>query len=202
MFNTVNAKLNQLMESLRDISEKDGPYFKENAESFLYTAYNRLTFDRIRGNALPGNNIDIDKTIREFKTKIKEPFFNALLTEISDAMNIADKEVRAFDVFKTVDNSTKLQKFDMLKDLVQSYGNEQRSTFKNEENVAPPLFTFSGDVDPSINYFLADFELCLTQLKKEQNEKISIMIKEKKKLMSNEFDSYRHHHHSVLSSVY
>ena len=180
MFNTVNAKLNQLMESLRDISEKDGPYFKENAESFLYTAYNRLTFDRIWGNALPGNNIDIDKTIREFKTKIKEPFFNALLTEISDAMNIADKEVRAFDVFKTVDNSTKLQKFDMLKDLVQSYGNEQRSTFKNEENVAPPLFTFSGDVDPSINYFLADFELCLTQLKKEQNEKISIMIKEKK----------------------
>ena len=180
MFNTVNAKLNQLMESLRDISEKDGPYFKENAESFLYTAYNRLTFDRIRGNALPGNNIDIDKTIREFKTKIKEPFFNALLTEISDAMNIAGKEVRAFDVFNTVDNSTKLQKFDMLKDLVQSYGNEQRSTFKNEENVAPPLFTFSVDVDPSINYFLADFELCLTQLKKEQNEKISIMIKEKK----------------------
>ena len=95
-------------------------------------------------------------------------------------MNIAGKEVRAFDVFNTVDNSTKLQKFDMLKDLLQSYGNEQRSTFKNEENVAPPLFTFSGDVDPSINYFLADFELCLTQLKKEQNEKISIMIREKK----------------------
>ena len=180
VFNSANAKLNQLMESLRDISQIDGPYFKENAESFLYTAYNRLTFDRIRGNALPGNNIDIDKTIREFKTKIKEPFFNALLTEISDAMNIAGKEVRAFDVFNTVDNSTKLQKFDMLKDLVQSYGNEQRSTFKNDENVAPPLFTFSGDVDPSINYFLADFELCLTQLKKEQNEKISIMIREKK----------------------
>ena len=79
-----------------------------------------------------------------------------------------------------MDSSTELQKADMSKGLVQFYGNEQCSTFKNEENVAPPLFTFSGDVDPSINYFLADFELCLTQLKKEQNEKISIMIKEKK----------------------
>ena len=98
---------------------------------------------------------------------------------MSNAMNIADKEVRAFDVFNTVDNSAKLQKADLLKGLVQFYGNEQRSTFKNEENVAPPLFTFSRDVDSSINYFLADFELRLTQLKKEQNEKISIMIKEK-----------------------
>ena len=81
----VNAKLNQLMESLRDISENDRPYFKENAESFLYTAYNHLTFSRrIRDKALPGDNIDTDKTIREFKAKIKEPFFNALLTEISD----------------------------------------------------------------------------------------------------------------------
>ena len=44
-------------------------------------------------------------------------------------MNIQDKEVRAFDVFNTVDNSTKLQKADMLKGLVQFYGNEQRSTF-------------------------------------------------------------------------
>ena len=72
---------------------------------------------------LPVGNIDIDKTIREFKAKIKEPFFNALLIEISDAMNIADKEVRAFDVFNTVDNSTKLPKADMLKGLVQFYGN-------------------------------------------------------------------------------
>ena len=73
------------MESLRDISENDRPYFKENTESFLYTAYNHLTFSRrIRDNALPDDNIDIDKTIREFKAKIKEPFFNALLTEISD----------------------------------------------------------------------------------------------------------------------
>ena len=96
-------------------------------------------------------------------------------------MNIADKEVRAFYVFNTVENSTKLQKADMLKGLVQFYGNELRSTFKNEENVALPLFTFSVDVDSSINYFVADFELCLTQLKKEQNEKISIiMIKENK----------------------
>ena len=116
-------------------------------------------------------------------------------------MNIADKEVRAFDVFNTVDNSTKLQKADLLKGLIQFYGNEQHSTFKNEENVAPPLFTFSGDVDSSINYFLADFELRLTQLKKEQNEKISIMIKEKK-LMSNEIDSYRHHHSILSSDVY
>ena len=46
VFNSANAKLNQLMESLRDISQIDGPYFKENAESFLYTAYNRLTFAR------------------------------------------------------------------------------------------------------------------------------------------------------------
>ena len=111
---------------------------------------------------------------------------------------ITDKEVRTFDVVNTVDNSTKLQKANMLKGLVQFYRNEQRSTFKNKENVAPPLFTLSGDVDSSIIYFLADFELCLTQLKKEQNEKISIMIKGKK-LMSNEIDSYRHHH-SILSS--
>ena len=116
-------------------------------------------------------------------------------------MNIADKEVRAFDVFNTVDNSTKLQKADVLKGLVQFYRNEQCSTFKNEKNVAPPLFTFSGDVDSSINCFLADSELCLTQLKMEQNEKISIMIKEKK-LMSNEIDSYRHHYSSFLSDVY
>ena len=108
------------------MNEIDGPYFKENAESFLYTAYNHLTFARtIRENTLPGDNIDIDKTIREFKAKIKEPFFITLLTEISDAMNIQDKEVRAFDVFNTVDNSTKLQKADMLKGLVQFYGNEQ-----------------------------------------------------------------------------
>ena len=46
VFNSANAKLNQLMESLRDISQIDGPYFKENAESFLYTAYSRLTFAR------------------------------------------------------------------------------------------------------------------------------------------------------------
>ena len=65
-------------------------------------------------------------------------------------------------LFLTVDNSTKLQKADMLKVLVQFHGNEQCSTFKNEENATPPLFTFSGDVDSSINYFLADFELCLT----------------------------------------
>ena len=65
VFNSVNAKLNQLMESLRDISTNDGPYFKQNAESCLYTAYNRLTFTRrIRDNALPGDDIDIDKTIR------------------------------------------------------------------------------------------------------------------------------------------
>ena len=65
MFNSVNAKLNQLMESLRDISENDGPYFKENKENFLYTAYNRLAFARrIRGNTLPRDNIDIDKTTR------------------------------------------------------------------------------------------------------------------------------------------
>ena len=52
------------MKCLRDISEIDGPYFKENAESFLYAAYNRLTFARrIRDNALPGDNIDISKTI-------------------------------------------------------------------------------------------------------------------------------------------
>ena len=64
MFNSVNAKSNQLMKCLRDISEIDGPYFKENAESFLYAAYNRLTFARrIRDNALPGDNIDISKTI-------------------------------------------------------------------------------------------------------------------------------------------
>ena len=142
VFNSVNAKLNQLIESLRDISEKDGPYFKETAESFLYTAYNRLTFDGIRENALPGDNIDIDKTIIEFKTKIKEPFFNALLTEISDAMNIADKEVRAFDVFNTVENSTKLQKFDMLKGLVQLYGNEQRSTLKTRKMSLLPCLHF------------------------------------------------------------
>ena len=72
---------------------------------------------------------------------------------------------------------------------------------KTKKNVAPPLFTFSGDVDSSINCFLADSELCLTQLKMEQNEKISIMIKEKK-LMSNEIDSYRHHYSSFLSDVY
>ena len=103
VFNSVNAKLNQLMESLRDISENEGPYFKKNAESFLHTVYNRLTFARrIRDSALPGDNID--KTIREFKAKIKKPFFNALLTEISNAINIADKEVIAFDVFNTVDN--------------------------------------------------------------------------------------------------
>ena len=104
-------------------------------------------------------------------------------------MNIADKEVGAFDVFNIVDNSTELQKNDMLKGLVQFYENEQCSTFKNEEKVVPPLFTFSGNVDSSINYFLADFELCLTQLKKEQNKKISIMIKEKR-MMSNEIDSF------------
>ena len=74
-------------------------------------------------------------------------------------MNIADKEVGAFDVFNTVDNSTKLHKADMLKGLLQCFGNKQHSTFKNEENVTPPLFKFSGDVDSSINYFLADFEL-------------------------------------------
>ena len=74
VFNSANAKLNQLMESLGDISENDGPYFKENTESFLYTAYNHLTFARrIRENTLPGDNIDIDKTIRTFKAKIKEP---------------------------------------------------------------------------------------------------------------------------------
>ena len=89
----------------------------------------------------------------------------------------------------------------MLKGLVQLYGNEQCSTFKKEENVAAPLFTFSGDVDSSINYFLLDFELYLTQLKKEQNKKISIMIKENK-LMSNEIDSYRHHHSILSSDVY
>ena len=112
------------------MNEIDGPYFKENAESFLYTAYNHLTFARtIQENKLPGDNIDIDKTTREFKAKIKEPFSITLLTEISDAMNIQDKEVRAFDVFNTVDNSTKLQKANMLKGLVQFYGNEQRSTF-------------------------------------------------------------------------
>ena len=49
------------------MNEIDGPYFKENAESFLYTAYNHLTFAwTIRENTLPGDNIDIDKTIREF----------------------------------------------------------------------------------------------------------------------------------------
>ena len=69
----------------------------------LHTVYNRLTFARrIRDSTLPGDNIN--KTIREFKAKIKEPFFNALLTEISNAINIADKEVIAFDVFNTVDN--------------------------------------------------------------------------------------------------
>ena len=120
VFNSVNANLNKLMESLRNMSENDGPYFKEN-KSFFYTAYNRLTFARrIRDNALPGDNIDIDKTVREFKGKIKEPCFNALLTEISNAMHIADKEVRVFDVFNTVDNSTKIQKANMLKGLVLS----------------------------------------------------------------------------------
>ena len=75
VFNSVDAKLNQLIESLRDISENDRPHFKENAESFLYTAYNRLTFARrITDNTLPGDNIDIDKTIREFKAKLKSPF--------------------------------------------------------------------------------------------------------------------------------
>ena len=124
VFNSVDTKLNQLIESLRDISENDRPHFKENAESFLYTAYNRLPFARrITDNTLPGDNIDIDKTIREFKAKIKESFFTAPLTEISNAMNIADKEVRAFDVFNTVDNSTKLPKADMLKGLVQFYRN-------------------------------------------------------------------------------
>ena len=124
VFNSVDTKLNQLIESLRDISENDRPHFKENAESFLYTAYNHLPFARrITDNTLPGDNIDIDKTIREFKAKIKESFFTAPLTEISNAMNIADKEVRAFDVFNTVDNSTKLPKADMLKGLVQFYGN-------------------------------------------------------------------------------
>ena len=68
-------------------------------------------------------------------------------------MNITDKEVRAFDAFNIVNNSTKLQKTDMLKGLVQFYENEQCSTFKNEEKVAPPLFTFSGDIDSSINSF-------------------------------------------------
>ena len=63
------------------------------------------------------------------------------------------------------------------------------------------MFTFSGDIDSSINYFLADSELCLTQLKKEQNEKISIVIK-KKKLMSNKIDSYTHHHSILSSDVY
>ena len=62
-------------------------------------------------------------------------------------MNITDKGVRAFDVFNTVDNSTKFQKANMLKGLVQFYRNVQCSTFKNKENVALPLFTFSGDVD-------------------------------------------------------
>ena len=96
-------------------------------------------------------------------------------------MNITDKEVRAFDVFNIVDNSTELQKNDMLKGLVQFYENEQCSTLKNEEKVVPPLFTFSGNVDSSINYFLAGFEVCLTQLKKKKMRKsISIMIKEKK----------------------
>ena len=124
VFNSVDTKLNQLIESLRDISENDRPHFKENVESFLYTAYNHLPFARrITDNTLPGDNIDIDKTIREFKAKIKESFFTAPLTEISNAMNIADKEVRAFDVFNTVDNSTKLPKADMLKGLVQFYGN-------------------------------------------------------------------------------
>ena len=75
MFNSVNAKLNQLIESLRDISENGRPYFKKNTESFLYPAYSHLTFaGRIRDSALPGDNIDTDKTLREFKAKIKEPF--------------------------------------------------------------------------------------------------------------------------------
>ena len=97
-----------------------------------------------------------------------------------------------------MDNSTKLQKNDMLKGLVQFYENEQCSTFKNEEKVVPPLFTFSGNVDSSINYFLAGFEVRLTQLKKKKMRKnISIMIKEKK-MMSNEIDSYRHHQFCCL----
>ena len=116
-------------------------------------------------------------------------------------MNIAGKEVRAFNICNTVDNSTKLQKADMLKGLVQLYGNKQHSNFKNKENVASPLFTFSGNVDSSINYFLADLKLCLTLSKKELNKKKSITIKEKK-LMSNVIDSYRHHHSILLSDVY
>ena len=134
------------------------------------------------------------KQSEHLKQKLKSP-------EISDAMNIAGKDVRAFDICNTVDNSTKLQKADMLKGLVQLYGNEQHSNFKNKENVASPLFTFSGDVDSSINYFLADLKLCLTLSKKELNKKISIMIKEKK-LMSNVIDSYRHDHSILLSDVY
>ena len=150
---------------------------------------------------LPVGNIDIDKTIREFKAKIKEPFFNALLTEISDAMNIADKEVRAFDVFNTVDNSTKLQKADMLKGLLQYFGNKQHSTFKNEENVTPSLFKFSGDVDSSISYFLADFELRLTQLKKGTKRENKYYDK-RKKMMPNEIDNCRHEHSELLFDVY
>ena len=79
-----------------------------------------------------------------------------------------------------MDNSTKLQKPDVLKGLVQLYGNERCSTFKNKKNVAPPLLTFSGHVDSSINYFLADFELCLTQLKKGTNQENKYHDKRKK----------------------
>ena len=35
VFNSVNANLNKLMESLRNMSENDGPYFKENKTFFI-----------------------------------------------------------------------------------------------------------------------------------------------------------------------
>ena len=68
----------------------------------------------------------------------------------------------------------------MLKGLVQFYGNEQCSTFKNKKNITPLLLTFSGHVDSSINYFLADFELCCTHLKKGTTRENKYYDKRKK----------------------